>query len=161
MAWTSSSGSCWSYFKRCKYTKKPFHLLNERRQYIENQCERLGGGIQRIAEASTTLDELNAVLAVQQVKVEEQSKNCESLLVHIEESTKIAINKKSVSEEKRQEIEERNILIKNESEEARVALQEAQPVLENARAALGNLDKSDITEIRSDLIFIYLIKIFL
>ena len=73
------------------------NLLNERKQYIESQCERLGGGITKIAEASATLDELNAVLAVQKVKVENQTKNCEALLVNIEKNTTIAMSKKSIS----------------------------------------------------------------
>lgn len=88
------------------------------------------------------------MLAVQRVKVKEQSLNCESLLVTIEESTTVAVAKKEMSVEKRKEIEDRNKIIAKESAEARAALAEAQPALANARTALGNLDKSDITEIR-------------
>ena len=37
-------------------------------------------GLLKIAEASTTLSELNEILVVQRVKVADQTKNCEQLL---------------------------------------------------------------------------------
>lgn len=109
-------------------------------------------GLLRIAEASTTLAELNEILVVQRVKVADQTKNCEQLLASIGESTDIALEKKQLSEEKRQEIEEQRVIIVKEQTEARQALAEAQPALDGARAALGELDKTDITEIRFSLL---------
>lgn len=102
----------------------------------------------KIAEASATLEELNSVLAVQRVKVAEQTKNCEQLLASIGTSTDTAMEKKRLSEEKREEIEEQNKIITKESAEAREALAMAQPALNSARIALGELEKGDITEIR-------------
>lgn len=109
-------------------------------------------GLQKIAEASTTLAELNEILAVQRVKVADQTKNCEQLLSSIKESTDIAMKKKKLSEEKRTEIEEQRIIINKEETEARQALAEAQPALEAARMALGELEKADITEIRFSIV---------
>ena len=123
-------------------------LLIEKKEYIKSQCERLSGGLQKIAEASMTLEELNAILAIQRVQVAEQTKNCEKLLTSIGASTDIAMEKKTMSIEKRQQIEEQNEVITKESSEAKEALAEAQPALNLARIALGELDKSDITEIR-------------
>ena len=94
------------------------------------------------------MDGLNAILAVQRVKVKEQSENCEKMLVTIRENTEVAIEKKTKSEAKSKEIEDRNKIIAKESAEAKEALNEAQPAVDSARAALGKLDKSDITEIR-------------
>lgn len=105
-------------------------------------------GLQKIAEASVTLEELNKVLAVQRVKVAKKTKKCEQLLATIGESTSIAMEKKQLSEEKRQEIEDKKKIIAKEEKEAKKALEEAQPGLDAARAALGDLDKADITEIR-------------
>lgn len=96
-----------------------------------------------------TLNELNQILAVQRVKVADQTRNCEQLLTSIGESTDIAMEKKQLGEEKRQEIEEQRKIINKEETEAKHALAEAQPALDAARAALGELDKADITEIRS------------
>lgn len=108
-------------------------------------------GLQKIAEASVTLAELNETLAVQRIKVVDQTRNCEQLLSSIGESTDIAMEKKTLSEEKRQEIEEQKKIIVKEEAEAKQALAEAQPGLDAARLALGELDKADITEIRFSL----------
>ncbi|XP_076380407.1 dynein heavy chain at 89D [Megalopta genalis] len=124
-------------------------LLLETKDFINVQCERLSGGLTKIAEASVTLAELNEILAVQRVKVADQTRNCEQLLSSIGESTDIAMEKKQLSEEKRREIEDQRKIINKEQTEARQVLAEAQPALEAARAVLGELEKADITEIRS------------
>ncbi|CAL7939586.1 unnamed protein product [Xylocopa violacea] len=131
------------------FMNKYLALLLETKDYINSQCNRLTGGLQKIAEASVTLNELNEILAVQRVKVADQTKNCEQLLASIGESTDIAMEKKQLSEMERQAIEEQRKVINKEQTEARQALAEAQPALDAARAALGELEKADITEIRS------------
>nr|XP_031841739.1 dynein heavy chain 10, axonemal [Nomia melanderi] len=125
------------------------NLLVETKDYINSQCDRLAGGLQKIAEASVTLAELNEILAVQRVKVADQTRNCEQLLTSIGESTDIAMEKKQLSEEKRREIEDQRKIINKEQTEARQVLAEAQPALNAARMALAELEKADITEIRS------------
>lgn len=104
--------------------------------------------MQKIAEASLTLKELNEILAVQRVKVADQTKNCEQLLASIGESTDIAMEKKQLGVQKREEIEEQRKIIDKEEKEAKLALAEAAPALQAARAALAELEKADITEIR-------------
>ncbi|KAM0726763.1 Dynein axonemal heavy chain 10 [Formica fusca] len=124
-------------------------LLTEKKNFINSHRARLSGGLQKIAEASVTLIELNKILAVQRIKVADQTKNCEQLLASIGESTDVAMEKKNLSEEKRKEIEDKKKMITKEETDAKKALAEAQPALDAARLALGELDKADITEIRS------------
>ncbi|CAL1680177.1 unnamed protein product [Lasius platythorax] len=124
-------------------------LLTEKKNFINSHRARLSGGLQKIAEASVTLIELNEILAVQRNKVSDQTRNCEQLLASIGESTDVAIEKKNLREEKRKEIEDKKKMIAKEEAEAKQALAEAQPALDAARLALGELDKADITEIRS------------
>lgn len=47
------------------------------KRYFSVQCERLQGGLQKIAEASEQLAVLNDRLAVQKVAVAEKSEACE------------------------------------------------------------------------------------
>lgn len=95
-----------------------------------------------------TLVELNETLAVQKIKVAEQTKNCSQLLASIGESTDIAMQKKELSEQKREQIEDQKKIITKEQTEAKQVLAEAQPALDAAKLALGELEKADITEIR-------------
>ncbi|KAJ8924399.1 hypothetical protein NQ315_007195, partial [Exocentrus adspersus] len=124
-------------------------LLEEKDNYINNQCERLTSGLTKIAEATVDLDVLNKKLAVQKVVVSEATATCEAMLVEIEAGTKAATEKKDVASLKSTEIEEQARIIRIEQADAEEALSAALPALETARLALADLDKSDITEIRS------------
>lgn len=124
-------------------------LLDQKNQFIKAQCQRLEGGLLKIAEASVQLAELNAKLEVQQVAVEKKTAACEELLTEISGATAVANDKKEVVTMKKLEIEEQEKVIVSEKAEAQEILDAALPALEIAKAALSDLDKSDITEIRS------------
>ncbi|KAJ8934457.1 hypothetical protein NQ314_013332 [Rhamnusium bicolor] len=124
-------------------------LLEEKDNYINAQCERLQSGLTKIAEATVELDILNAKLADQKIIVTEATNACEAMLAEIEKGTKKANDKKDVATLKSSEIEEQARIISIEAADANEALSAALPALETARLALADLDKSDITEIRS------------
>ncbi|KAF5404253.1 Dynein axonemal heavy chain 10 [Paragonimus heterotremus] len=124
-------------------------LFEEKDKYTEAQITRLLGGLQKLAEASVQLEELNAKLAVQRVAVTEKTQACEALLAEITSSSQLATEKKELAVMKGKEIEVQSKEIGIEKQEAESALVEALPALEQARLALDDLDKSDVTEIRS------------
>lgn len=64
-------------------------------------------------------------------------------------ATEAAVGKQQVAAIKSAEITEQSVVIAEEKGEAEEALQAAMPALEAARLALSDLDKNDITEIRS------------
>ncbi|XP_071339029.1 dynein axonemal heavy chain 10 [Trachinotus anak] len=125
------------------------NLLEEKDQYILAQCKRLEGGLDKLKEASVQLAELNVKLAEQKVVLAEKSIACETLLDEIATNTTVAEEKKTLAEDKAKEIEEQNKVIAVEKKEAESSLAEALPALEAARNALQDLEKSDVTEIRS------------
>ncbi|XP_060895064.1 dynein axonemal heavy chain 10 [Labrus mixtus] len=125
------------------------NLLEEKDQYILAQCKRLEGGLDKLKEASEQLAKLNVKLADQKVILAEKSTACETLLDEISTNTTIAEEKKTLAEDKAKEIEEQNKVIAVEKKEAESSLAEALPALEAARLALQDLEKSDVTEIRS------------
>ena len=98
--------------------------------------------------ASEQLKELNEKLEIQKVAVTEKSEACEKLLVEIQRATELANEKKAMAVGKREEIAEQNKEIVVEKAEAEEALALALPALEEAKLALQDLDKSDVTEIR-------------
>ncbi|KAL2092820.1 hypothetical protein ACEWY4_012618 [Coilia grayii] len=125
------------------------NLLEDKDQYILAQCKRLEGGLDKLEEASKQLAELNTKLAEQKVVLAEKSSACEILLQEISTNTAVAEEKKKLAEDKAKEIEEQNKVIAVEKKDAESSLAEALPALEAARIALQDLDKSDVTEIRS------------
>lgn len=124
-------------------------LLQEKDAYIKAQCDRLMGGLKKIEEATAELHILNAKLAVQKKIVNKATEECEAMMQVIDEGTRAATEKKNMASEKSNEIEEQKKVILVEKGDADAALAEALPALENARLALADLDKNDITEIRS------------
>ncbi|XP_056113379.1 dynein axonemal heavy chain 10 [Rhinichthys klamathensis goyatoka] len=125
------------------------NLLEDQDKYILAQCKRLEGGLDKLKEASGQLAELNTKLAEQKVVLAEKTAACEILLEEICSNTAVAEEKKALAEEKAKEIEEQNKVIVVEKKDAESSLAEALPALEAARMALQDLDKSDVTEIRS------------
>ncbi|XP_050294970.1 dynein axonemal heavy chain 10 [Anthonomus grandis grandis] len=124
-------------------------LLEEKGNYINGQCDRLNSGLLKIEEASGELAILNARLEKQKIVVGKATAECEAMLAEIEAGTNIATEKKDAASLKSTEIEEQARIISIEQAEAEEALSAALPALEAARLALADLDKSDITEIRS------------
>ncbi|XP_076006843.1 dynein axonemal heavy chain 10 [Genypterus blacodes] len=125
------------------------NLLEEKDQYILGQCKRLEGGLDKLREASEQLAELNTKLAEQKVVLAGKSTACEALLEEICTNTTLAEEKKNLAENKAKEIEEQNKVIAVEKKDAEDSLAEALPALEAAHIALQDLEKSDVTEIRS------------
>ena len=124
-------------------------MLEKRDQFIQSQCDRLIGGMQKLVESSEQLAVLNEKLAVQRVAVAEKSNACTLLLTEITGATAIAEDKKAIAVQKSKDMEVQNAEIVKEKAEAEAALEEALPALEAARAALDDLNKNDVTEIRS------------
>ncbi|MED6232426.1 Dynein heavy chain 10, axonemal, partial [Ataeniobius toweri] len=125
------------------------NLLEEKDKFILGQCKRLEGGLDKLKEASDLLAELNVKLADQKVVLAEKSKTCETLLENIATNTSVAEEKRALAQEKAKEIEEKNKVLAAEKKEAESSLAEALPALEAARHALQDLERSDVTEIRS------------
>uniref|UniRef100_A0A182IR22 AAA+ ATPase domain-containing protein n=1 Tax=Anopheles atroparvus TaxID=41427 RepID=A0A182IR22_ANOAO len=124
-------------------------LIEEKDNFIMQQCSRLSDGIEKINEASLQIDQLSIIVEEQRKNVIEAADRCESMLGGIETSTEKANVKKLEASEKSVEVEQQKKIITVEKAEAEEALAAALPALEVARLALSDLEKSDITEIRS------------
>ncbi|XP_055846772.1 dynein axonemal heavy chain 10 isoform X2 [Episyrphus balteatus] len=124
-------------------------LLENENNFIKIQSNRLREGIIKIDDAAEQIDQLRIIVTEQKQNVEVASTDCETMMVDIESSTQKANVKKAEASEKSMEVEIKGKQIAIEKADAEVALSEAMPALEEARRALANLDKSQITEIRS------------
>ncbi|XP_058811885.1 dynein axonemal heavy chain 10 isoform X1 [Topomyia yanbarensis] len=131
------------------YINTYLKLIEEKDNFIMQQCSRLSDGIEKINEASLQIDQLSIIVEEQRKNVVEAALRCEQMLVGIETSTEKANSKKAEASEKSVEVEQQKKIITVEKAEAEEALAAALPALEIARLALSDLDKSDITEIRS------------
>ncbi|XP_055373636.1 dynein axonemal heavy chain 10 [Condylostylus longicornis] len=131
------------------YINTYIKLMEEKNSSITAQCNRLQDGIMKIDEASAQIDILSAIVAEQQKNVSIASEKCELMIIDIDKSTQSANTKKEEASIQSKDVENKGKIIAVEKKEAEEALAEGLPALEAAREALADLDKSDITEIRS------------
>ncbi|NXF04124.1 DYH10 protein, partial [Smithornis capensis] len=124
-------------------------LLEEKNEFILEQCKRLDGGLVKLKEAAVQLAELNQKLAEQKIVLTEKTAACEALLQEISTNTEIAEVKKKLAEEKAVEIQEQNEIIAVEKADAEEALDQIKPILEAAKLEVEKLDKAEVTELRS------------
>ncbi len=83
-------------------------LLSEKDKFVLDQCQRLGGGLTKLMEATEQIKVLNDQLKVQKVAVNQKSEACEVLLSDISEKTALGQEKKELAQTKSVEMEEQN-----------------------------------------------------
>ena len=62
-------------------------LLQEKDKFVQDQCQRLSGGLLKLIEAADQIKVMNEKLQVQQVAVTQKSQACEELLTDISDKT--------------------------------------------------------------------------
>jgi dynein heavy chain len=124
-------------------------FLDQNRKRVDTQSQRLGGGLEKLIEAADQVAVMSKELAAKLIIVDQNAKEVAELLeVIADKSVKVAAAEEQAAAKAKQ-IEEDTIIINKEKKEADDALEEALPALEKAATALENLDKKDITEIKS------------
>lgn len=121
--------------------------INSRR--ITSSTKRLEGGLQKLIEAASAVDRMKIVLTEKKVVVDDKTEKVQALIKVIQEKTAIANESQEQASVKQKYAEEQAIIIKKQKGEADEALMEALPAVEAAEAALNNLDKNDLTELKA------------
>jgi len=116
---------------------------------IKSSTKRLEGGLQKLIEAAEAVERMQDVLAEKMVVVEAKTKDVQELIAVIQEKTEVANKQQIEATEKSKHAEEQAQIISVEKGKADEALQEALPAVEAASAALENLDKKDLTELKA------------
>lgn len=83
-------------------------LLREKDKFVQDQCQRLSGGLTKLMEAAEQIKVLNEQLQVQKKAVGEKSQACEILLKDILEKTEMGKEKQQLAQTKSVEMEEQN-----------------------------------------------------
>jgi dynein heavy chain, axonemal len=119
------------------------------RKGISDMATRLDGGLQKLVQAATEVEVMKKELSEAKVVVEAATKACNELIATITQSRAEVEAKSLGALQKEQQLKIDSADIAVEKQEAETALAEAIPALEEAAAALQDLKKDDITEIRS------------
>ncbi|CAG9464381.1 unnamed protein product [Pedinophyceae sp. YPF-701] len=124
-------------------------LLGNKRGELIDKARKLKGGLEKLAETSEQVQEMQEVAKQKKVVVARAKKECEELLVQI-------VQDKRTADEQEKQVNAEATKIGKEAEEAdaianecKLALDKALPALEEAEAALSVLDKKDISELKA------------
>lgn len=121
--------------------------INSKR--IVASTKRLEGGLQKLIEAASAVDRMKVVLTEKKVVVDDKTQKVQALIAVIQEKTAIANESQEQATVKQKYAEEQAVVITQQKAEADEALMEALPAVKAAEAALSNLDKSDLTELKA------------
>ncbi|KAF4659064.1 Dynein heavy chain 10, axonemal [Perkinsus olseni] len=124
-------------------------LLAKNRKTIDAQTQRLGGGLDKLIQAANQVTVMSKDLAEKKVVVDEKALAVGTLIEEINEKSITVSKHQKVANEQAKQIADDNVIIQREKEDADTALAEALPALDMAAKALEELDKKDITEVKS------------
>jgi len=123
--------------------------LTQQRKAIATRVRRLDGGLTKLLEAQTAVDRMSVELREQKVVVDAKTRDVEALIRSISERQTVADKQQAEAVAKQRELNINAKRIEEESARANKSLEAALPALEAAAAALDNLNKDEITEIKS------------
>jgi len=123
--------------------------LNINRKKNGSSITRLEGGLTKLVEAAEAVSRMQVELADKMVVVNAKTIDVEALIVDITAKTKVADEQAAVAAEKQVAAEEQSRVIIEEKGKADAALNEALPAVAAAAAALENLEKKDLDEIKN------------
>ena len=123
--------------------------LGAERLSVAEMISRLDGGLQKLIQASDEVDKMKMTLTEAKTVVDAKTKEVNELLTVITANTAEVELKQAAAAKQEEDLSVQSVQIAQDKEEAEAELAAAIPALEEAAAALNNLKKDDITEIRS------------
>lgn len=123
-------------------------LYNEKYNYINTMAERMNVGLDKLMEASKSVDQLSKDLKVKEKELEVASAKADKVVAEVTvsaEAATIVKNEVQVVKDKAQKLVDG---IEKEKAFAEEKLEAAKPALEEAEAALNTIKPSDIATVR-------------
>lgn len=124
-------------------------FIGSKRKNIDSSVTRLEGGLATLAKAAEDTAVLQEELAVQDADIAEKKAVVEEMILKINEKTLIANKQEAEAEEKKAYLEVQNKEITVKKAQADEELERARPIVEEAQAALLNVQNKDLAEMKS------------
>ncbi|CEH14527.1 cytoplasmic dynein heavy chain 2 [Ceraceosorus bombacis] len=124
-------------------------LTNEKRSALEEEQRHLNVGLDKLKETVLAVEELRKSLAVKDTQLKAKNKEANDKLQRMVADQKQAEDRKVESERMQKELvrQQEGIVVRREEVEAELA--NAEPAVQDAKAAVSNIKKQHLTEVRS------------
>ena len=124
-------------------------LLERERGSLRVQRERLESGVEKIRQASEQVADLQTNLRQETIIVEEKKATADKLIVQIgQEKAKVEVEKDS-SRDDEEACASKKVEVEAFQAECETDLKAAEPIIQEAEAALNSLDKKSLGELKS------------
>ena len=124
-------------------------LFNEKRDELEDQQRHLNVGLDKLRETVVQVEELRKSLAVKRTQLEAKNAEANDKLKRMVADQQDAEQKKVASLEMSTALEQQERAIAERREVVMGELADAEPAVEDAQAAVSNIKKQQLTEVRS------------
>ncbi|GAA5901689.1 dynein heavy chain [Sporobolomyces salmoneus] len=124
-------------------------LFNEKRDELEEQQRHVNVGLDKLRDTVVQVEELRKSLAVKRTQLEAKNGEANDKLKRMVADQQDAEQKKVASIEMQAAIEEQKQAIAERKEIVMGELADAEPAVEDAQAAVSNIKKQQLTEVRS------------
>ncbi|CAD7696266.1 unnamed protein product [Ostreobium quekettii] len=145
-------------FRRYNYTTPKSYLeliafykllLNNKREELSAAKTRLQNGLEKIAQASAQVADLQTALKEEQIIVEEKKAKTDALIVNIGQEKAVVDEAVEAGREDEENCAKLQSEVQAFQEECSRDLAAAEPVIADAEAALNSLDKASLGELKS------------
>lgn len=124
-------------------------LLRNKQKEIGEEATKLRNGLLKLVEAREEVQKMSIELEVKKGEANKKQKDCEELLIKINQEQSKAEKSQKEVEKKTEEIEKEKIEVESVAAEAQADLDKALPALEQAEAALAKMDKGKVAEVKA------------
>ncbi|CAG9772440.1 unnamed protein product [Ceutorhynchus assimilis] len=126
-----------------------WNIYKDKEMTINAKIEKLEGGVSKLTTAKDLVSELKQKAAEQQEKLAEKQEKANAALDMISNTIKGANAHKEEMEVLKQKTENENVQLVKRKAEIEEELSEVEPLIQEARSAVGNIKTESLSEIRS------------
>ncbi|XP_057895061.1 dynein axonemal heavy chain 17 [Melospiza georgiana] len=125
------------------------NLLADKRNKLFGSIDRLEKGLMKLRSTASQVDDLKAMLAVQEVELKQKNEDTDKLIHVVGVETEKVSKEKAIADEEELKVEAINKMVAEKQRACASDLAEAEVVLSAAREALDTLNKYNLTELKS------------
>lgn len=124
-------------------------LLQTKRNDLNEKIGRLQNGLRKLRESSSNVAQLQELLKEEQVLVEEKAKSTEELLKRVSKDRTLVEEQSKVARAETEKTNKLLLEVEDFERQCREDLEQAQPIVDEAIAALKTLNKTDLGVMKS------------
>uniref|UniRef100_A0A674GE64 Dynein axonemal heavy chain 17 n=1 Tax=Taeniopygia guttata TaxID=59729 RepID=A0A674GE64_TAEGU len=125
------------------------NLLADKRSTLSASIDRLEKGLMKLRSTASQVDDLKAMLAVQEIELKQKNEDTDKLIHVVGVETEKVSKEKAIADEEELKVEAINKMVAEKQRACASDLAEAEVVLSAAREALDTLNKYNLTELKS------------